>query len=203
MRFLELWIIWFKEELKIADLCKAVKSNILSSLTNTELFSEEYGPYFDRVNPNVPYAIQPTDPTQIAVIKKIINALEHTEKVMRAVEQLDINRDRFKAGIAIDAFSICYHAVDEAYAALQLINNSSADIQNILSPHLKTLLPQLALASEQLKNYAPQHPGEIAGAGLGQIVRMLPRKEHTQDEALGHLSTFIYQLPIYFSHCRR
>ncbi|HGF1461868.1 TPA: Dot/Icm T4SS effector SidH [Legionella pneumophila] len=202
-RTIETYIIYLKEDLKIADTCKTIKDGLLKSITDKTHFSEELAAYFERDNPNVPFKVNTTDPTQVAVLKKLLNALENAEKSFRAIENIDISRDRYTAMIAKDAVMVSYKAVHEIYAALQLINHSNSDIQDIVGPHIQKLLPQMALASKALGNFAPEHPEESAGAVLAGVVNMLPTEKPTESESLGKLSNLIFELPHYFEELQK
>lgn len=202
-RTIEFYIIYLKEDLKIADTCKTIKDGLLKSITDKTHFSEELAAYFERDNPNAPFKVNTTDPTQVAVLKKLLNALENAEKSFRAIENIDISRDRYTAMIAKDAVMVSYKAVHEIYAALQLINHSNSDIQDIVGPHIQKLLPQMALASKALGNFAPEHPEESAGAVLAGVVNMLPTEKPTESESLGKLSNLIFELPHYFEELQK
>jgi hypothetical protein len=195
-RFLEKWIIFLKEDLKIADICLSARRSILGTITDETYFSPELISYFKKADSTKPYIISDSEPSQVVAFKKLINALDHSEKTFRAVEGLDISRDRYLLlGIGPEAIKLSYNAINEVYAALQLINNSSADIQRIVGPHLKALLPQIGLATKALGQFAPENPEERVGTVLGEAIEMLPTEQITKDKGLENLGDFIFSLP--------
>ena len=202
-RLIGSYIVFLKHDLKIADACKSTRDRLLESITNREHFSEELATHFVRTDPNKPFAISNTDPSQVSLLKKLINCLEHSEKALRAVENLDVRRDRSIAGIVYDAAKISYNAIHEMYAAIQLINHSSADIHNIVGPHLSALMPKIALASRALGQLTPEHPEESAGAVLAGVVKMLPTEKHSEEQSLENLSSMIFEIPHYLEELQK
>ena len=203
-RDLEKYIIQFKEDLKIAETCKNIRTSILDAITKGEYFSSELAEYFVRDNEKAPFKVSPTDPTQVAVLKKLLNALENVEKAISRIENLDINRDRYKIGIYRDLIKAGYNAVHEVAGALELINHSSSDIQEIVAPHIKELMPKIALATSALKKFTPSgseaseeyvSPEERVGQFVGGAIQQLPHAKYTKDQSLENLSTFIFDLP--------
>ncbi|MFJ1267732.1 hypothetical protein ACD661_04055 [Legionella lytica] len=194
-RDLEKYIIQFKEDLKIADTCKTIRTSILDAITKGEYFSPELTAYFVRNDEKAPFKVSSTDPSQVAVLKKLLNALENVEKAISGVENLDIKRDRYKIGIYKDLAKAGYNAVHEVAAALELINHSSSDIQEIVAPHIKDLMPKMAFAANALGQFTPSNPEESAGALLAGAIQQLPHAKHTKEKSLENLSTFIFDLP--------
>ncbi|WP_133135352.1 hypothetical protein [Legionella rowbothamii] len=194
-RDLEKYIIQFKEDLKIADTCKNIRTSILDAITQGEYFSPELAAYFVRDDEKAPFKVSSTDPSQVAVLKKLLNALENVEKAISRIENLDIKRDRYKIGIYTDLAKAGYNAVHEVAAALELINHSSSDIQEIVAPHIKDLMPKMAVAANALGQFTPSKPEESAGALLAGAIQQLPHAKHTKEQSLENLSTFIFDLP--------
>lgn len=202
-RTFENYIIYLKEDLKLSNTCKIIKDNLLQSITNKTYFSEELISYFNRDNPNTPFTIDSTDPTQVAALKKIINALGHAEEAFKAIETTKINRDRYTTSILSETARVSYKAINELYSAFQLLNHSSSDIQNIVGSHVQKLIPKIALASKALEKFTPEHPEESAGVILGELVGILPTQLITETECLGNVSRLIYDLPHYFEQLQK
>ena len=196
-RYIESYILWLKHDLKIADACKSTREQLLKYITNREYFSEELVNYFVRADSNMPFAITTTDPSQVSLLKKLINCLRHAEKGLRKVENLDMSQDRYTAGIACDVVKESYPVIHEIYAALQSINHSSADIQNIVGPHLSALMPKIALVSQALEQFTPKHPEESTGALLANVMKNLPTEKHSEAQSLENLSSMIFEIPHY------
>ncbi len=194
-RDLEKYIIRFKEDLKIAKTCKDIRTNILSAITKGEYFSPELATYFIKEDEKAPFKISSTDPSQVAVIKKLLNALENVEKALSRIENLDIKRNRYKIGIYKDLAKAGYNAVHEIAAALELINHSNSDIQEIVAPHIKELMPKMALAANALEQFTPSKPEESAGALIAGVIQQFPHAKQTKEQSLENLSTFIFELP--------
>ena len=203
IRSIGTYVIYLKHDLKIADACKSTREQLLEYITNKEFFSEELVTHFVRTAPNIPFAISTTDPSQVSLLKKLINCLEHSEKALRAVENLNVRQDRYKAGIIYDAAKISYNAIHEIYAAIQLINHSSADIHNIVGPHLSALMPKIALASKALGQFTPEHPEESAGALLADVMKKLPTEKHSEAQSLENLSSMIFEIPHYLEELQK
>lgn len=200
---MELLIIFLREDLKIANVCKSAKENLLTTLTGEHYFSDELRKHFIQENPQIPFEILDTDPSQVAIFKKLINALENTEKALREIEEINIERNRYTASVAADIVKASYYAIHEMYGILQLINHSNADIQNIVGPHLQTLMPQLALVSQSLDQLRPEHPEESAGVMLADVIKMLPQKKETVQGSLETLNKLIFELPHYFEELQK
>lgn len=202
-RTIEAHIIFLRQDCKMADSCKSIREQLLESITDKKYFSEELAAYFVKEDANKPFAISSTDPSQVAVLKKILNSLEHTEKVLRAVENLDVSRDRYTAGVIVDAAKISYHAINELYSAIQLLNHSNSDIQTIVGPHFKALMPQIAVASKALGQLTPGQPEESAGILLASAVKMLPTEKQSKDQSLESISNLIFEIPHYLEELQK
>lgn len=204
MRLLETYIIFLKKDLMLADTCKSISDKLLTSITGGTFFAKELATYFEREDPSKPFKIDPaTDPAQVAILKKLLNSLENTEKTLRAIEDFNISRDRYKIGILKDAIPLVYNAVHQIAATLQEINHSNSDIQTLLAPHINALMPKLALASQSLGQFTPDNIEASAGAMLGEAVKRLPSEKQTQSQSLETVSSQIYQLPYYFEELQK
>lgn len=199
-RLLESYIILLKEDLKIADTCQIIKNALLEEITDNSYFSEDLTPYFVIEDREKPFVISPTEPTQVAVLKKFLNILTSTEKTMRALENIDIDKTRYTAGMVKDITKNIPNVINEFYEVLQLINHSSVDIQKIAGPYLNSLLPTIMVASELLSQYtaATKAPLEEAGNLVSQAISSLPEKEITAKKGIENISTFIVEVPQMF-----
>ncbi|KTD03017.1 hypothetical protein [Legionella feeleii] len=207
-------ILWLREDLKIADTCEMVRTNIETLIHNEDYFSPELRAYFNK-DEKGDYKLSPTDPSQVAVLKKLINALAHAEVGLRAIEQIDLHKDRYQLGIDIELVRATRTTVNEIYTTLQLINHTSPDVQNIVGPQISALLPRVALVADKLKEFTVKKVEEFVpenarkmlsssansqtrGAVLATAVEMLPANPRSDKESIESLSSLIYALPNYF-----
>jgi len=202
-RVLEGIIILFKEDIKIADASKATKDSLLKYITNKKYFSKELISYFNRKDSTIPFKIEPTDPTQVVALKKILNALENTEAAFRTVESINISQDRHSILIISDVIRVIFEEINKIYTILKLINESSADIQSIVGPYIQKLLPKIKIGAQALEYFTPKRPDETLGENLGIAVKMLPTQTLTEDQSLDNLSHLIYQIPHYFEELQK
>ncbi|RUR12705.1 hypothetical protein [Legionella sp. km772] len=225
-RTIESYVIYLKEDLKLADTLKTAKEALLKSITGTAAagkqdayFSEELAAYFVKEDTK-PFAISAHDPSQVAVLKKILNSFDDAEQALRDIENLNIDPERggllFNAAkwvglseaaktveIMAQAAQIYYKKIHEVYAALQLLNHANADIQNIVGPHLQALMPRLALAQSQLETFTPSFPAESAGEFLAEVVKDLPKQKLAEEQGKEALSRWVTTLPNYFEELQK
>lgn len=185
-------------DLQLSSTCHTAREKLLGYLGDDKIFSKELSQYFEQGEAGVPYNISPQDPSQVAVLKKIINAFSHAEKAFKVLEDVKVSDDRFLVSIAADYVKNGYGAVNEIYDAIRLINTSSPDVQAIVGPHLQALLPKLEKATKALDNFTPSNVGHMTAQAVGATVDMLPEEIPTEGESLGQVSQFIFSLPGYF-----
>lgn len=202
-RHIEYYVIYLKEDLKIADTFNAIKTTLLDTITKNDYFSEELAAYFVKTNPQIPFHVLPTDPSQVAVLKKLINAFEHAEKALRSVENINIDRSRYTVGLYTDVAKVSYQVIHEIYAALQLINRSNSDIQEIIAPHINQLMPKMAAVFNALEQFAPGHAEERTGKGVADLIKMLPEEKYTRKQSFEKISHLIFDLPHYFEELQK
>ena len=95
-------IIWLKEDLQISSTCGTIRNQLLDYLRDKNFFSPLQTSYFDPAI-SIPYRMHPPiDPPKIAIIKKIINALDAAEEGFKAIENINIKDDRYSLGILYD-----------------------------------------------------------------------------------------------------
>lgn len=211
-RTIERVVIYLKEDLKLADTLQETREKLLKSITDKSYFSESLVAYFVKKDAG-PYVISPDDPSQVAVLKKILNSFADAERTFRAIEQLNIDPKTggqvFKvanlvglgevaktAELVIGVGKIYYDNISKVYAALQLLNHANADIQNIVGPHLQALMPSLALAQNKLDALTPSFPAESAGVFFAEVAKEVPK--HSQDE-----NSWVASLPSYFAQLQK
>lgn len=192
-------VIWLKEDLKIADTCKMVRENLLTLINNPDYFSPEVKARFVKEGKQ-DYSISPKDPAQVAVFKKLLNALTHAETGLRALEEVDLNKDNFNPTIISGVVKAAFKTIDEIYTTLQLINESGPEIQTILAPNVNALLSRMTLINGKIQEYTPSKPEARSGAILAEAVNLLPTNPRTEQENLAGLSNMIYSLPSYFEY---
>lgn len=192
-------IIWLKEDLKIADTCKMVRENLLGLISKPGYFTPEVQAYFVK-DGHQDYSISSKDPTQVAALKKLLNALDHAEIGLRALEEVDLSKDHFSPTIISDVVKAARKTVHEIYTTLQLVNESGPEIQNILAPNVNALLSRITLLNGKLQEYTPSQPEARSGAILASAVNLLPACPRTDEANMAGLSNLIYSLPNYFEY---
>lgn len=205
---LEQYITLLREDLRLSSTCGRAIDTLLKSLRDDTLFANELSQNF-KGGEEIPFNITPSDPSQIAVLKKIINGLALAKNGFKSLEEISIKSDRYTLGIASDIFKTAYTAVHELYGAVQLLNTSSADVQAIIGPHLSGLLPKLGIVSQALTDFTPeslkepgtalaQDPVNFSANAIASAFTMLPTNAHEGNAGLAHASSLIFLLPSYF-----
>lgn len=192
------WLIFLKE-LNVAGTCQVARKNLLSSLTHETYISQEFSSYFHGLNVNRPIQITETDPTPIAALKKLFNAILKVEKGMRQIEGIDIKHDRFTIGIYMDAIENSYGIINELYEAVELINDSTPEIQAIVSPSVQALLPKIVKMATKANEWAPKNVAESTGKFFADTMNTLPEKADNQHNGIANLSRLIFNLPLHFN----
>ncbi|WP_156812296.1 hypothetical protein [Legionella tunisiensis] len=183
-------------------------------MNNEDYFSSELRDYFKK-DEKGDYKLSPTDPSQVAVLKKLVNALAHAETGLRGIEQIDLHKDRSQLGIDVELVRAVRVTVNEIYTTLQLINQTTPDVQNIVGPQLNALLPRVALVADRLQEFtvkkveafvpekaremlSPSANSQTKGVALATAIEMLPSNPRSDKESIATLTSLIYALPNYF-----
>ena len=193
------WLIWIKLELKLSETCSKTRNNLLGALTESGLFSPEISHYFSDPLAEIPYIISDTEPTQVAELKKIINALDCAAKAISAIETINVNDDRYSAGILADIVKTSYQNIRPLYAAIQLVNQGTPETQAIIGDHFNRLFQKIALVTSEMKKYTPEHLDELTATVIADTIKHLPQEKADENEGLAHLSHFIAKIPSYFN----
>lgn len=198
-----------KVNLQLSSTCRKAKEALLHSLGDKALFAQELSKYFSGEQDAIPYHITPSDPSQVAVLKKIINALDLAEKGFKSLEDINISSDRSTFRITLEVIPTAYKVVHELYAAVQLLNTSSADVQAMIGPHISGLLPKLGVVSEVLTQFTPEtlrepgaalaeDPASFSAKAVAAVVAKLPTEVQTGSAGIANVSSLIFSLPQYF-----
>jgi hypothetical protein len=195
-RFFESYVMWFKQDLRLSEVCKSTREKLLTYLTDQNVFLDSITAEF-RGNVRLPFRISANEPPQISSLKKLLNALEHAQSTFESIEDLDINRSRHSLGLTKDAAKLIWDGIHEFYGVLQLVNQGTQDVQMIVGPHLNELMPKLGLALERLKEYSPERSAEAYGTNFADLVRRMPPSDVTSAATVAHLSNAVARLPHY------
>ncbi len=195
-RLFESYIMWLKQDLRLSDICKTTRTNLLTYLRRDDIFLDSVTSAFSGTI-RTPFEIQKSDPPQISSLKKLLNALENAQNSFAKIEGMDINRSRTSLGITADVANVAWDAIHEFYAVLQLVNQSTQDVQLIVGPHLKELLPKVGLAMQGLQQFVPANQ-EAVGTKLADLVTMMPTEEPSTSQTMLHVSNAVARLPHYF-----
>ena len=196
-------------DLQLSSTCRKTKEALLHSLGDEALFAKELSRYFAGQENAIPYAITAFDPSQVAVLKKVINVLDLAEKGFKSLEDIDISSARSTLRITLDVIPTAYKVIHELYAAVQLLNTSSADVQAMIGPHISGLLPKLGVVSEALTQFTPdavrepgaalvEDPASFSAKAVAAVVAKLPTEVQTGRAGLANVSSLIFSLPQYF-----
>lgn len=198
-----------KVNLQLSSTCHVAKQALLHSLGDNALFAQELSKYFAGGQEAIPYHITPSDPSQVAVLKKIINALDLAEKGFKSLEDINVSSDRSTFRITLEVIPTAYKVVHELYAAVQLLNTSSTDVQAMIGPHISGLLPKLGVVSEVLTQFTPEtlrepgtalaeDPASFSAKAVAAVVARLPTEVQTGSAGIANVSSLIFSLPQYF-----
>ncbi|MFY7698419.1 MAG: hypothetical protein ACOVQX_06395 [Legionella sp.] len=207
---LEYLYILIKEDWRISSVVSQIKSNLLNTIRNTELFSDEMVDYF---KDDLPFDILPTDPSNVAAIKKIINVLDHTEATFTAIETLNLDNTQSQLDSCSNIVQLVYNSTNELYTIIRLMNQCSSDMHRILSPYLKDLLPALAQMSVGLENVSPRNAQQqnlsdflsdlknntqqVGVHAIAQGVGFLPARDALPSSGINNLASLVTKLPYY------
>lgn len=196
-------IIWLKEDLQISSTCGAIRDQLLDYLRDEKLFSPLQTAYFDPAIA-IPYRMHPPiDPPKIAVIKKIMNALDAAEKGFKAIENVNVNDDRYVLGLLYDLQKTVRAEAHQLYGVVNLLNETGADVQAIMSPYLSTLIPKLHQLSEGLESHKPSNVIDTTAKALGSVVNALPTAIHSGPQTLDNLCKLYFELPSHLENLQR
>lgn len=184
-----------KNELKLAERCAAVRDNILGTITDKAIFSQSIANYF--IDKKPPFPIVAEDPAQVALLKKILNALTHSGQLFERLEKIDPDKE-WMVGIMVDVASVAWDGVNEVYAIFQTLNHSPVEIQAILGPEIAHLLNHCTALSKKLDELRPAQVGEASIQKFGEWVEMMPTEEHPEGQGVKRLSDAIFTLPRFF-----
>lgn len=156
-----LQLLDFFQENKFSELVNITRQGILDKL-KSEKFSPLVQPYFLELHvEGEPFDNFSHEPEQISQIKKIINALYHTELALKDVETVNLRDYRTKAQ---GLFRLGRHTMSHGYKACHLITHLDVDLVEVFAPELASLAPLL----KHFHNYAARS-SEATAAFLGKI----------------------------------
>ncbi|MFA6302148.1 MAG: hypothetical protein WC627_03335 [Legionella sp.] len=194
---IESWVIYLKADLQIAQNCKTARETLLKILCDTKLFSPEIVTAFKDHPPNRKYPITDTDPEIIVLYKNIVNALLAMEQALKRLEEININPDQYYLTMGTKALGVVQNSVNEIYEAIQLINQSKAGVQSIVSPIFTLLTPKIIQLQNKMHSLS-SGVSENRAMDLAAAINILPNEEHKdKDTSLEIISTFTYTLPQY------
>ncbi|MCX7117501.1 MAG: hypothetical protein NTW94_06310, partial [Legionellales bacterium] len=174
-------------------------THLKDSLSQRGPFAPHFRAYFNLVPLALPFVIQDDEPSQVVVIKKIMNALYHVQSAFQTIENMDVREEQYFITIVLKAIPASQTAVHELYAAIQMFDACSDDIQLILGPHMDILKTQVLALSAKLNEFRPTNPSDDLGILLAQGVGTLSIEEVTpelrQEAGLLSLSRQICSLP--------
>lgn len=176
-RTVEAWILWFRVDLKLSNILGSIHDKLSNELVNGELFDDEIADYF--ANEQTPYTISGTEPSQVQLLKDLLNKLADAQKTFDIVEQLDLNHNRSQVGIFKDAALEVQGAINKLYPLVELLNQSPAHLQHITNPIQAELMPKIsqalaAIQDQQAAQEAPFNSVEQAGQSIAQAINHLP-----------------------------
>lgn len=190
------WLVFLKE-LHISQECHKAREGLLQLLTSNYI-SEEISSYFTGVNQiNIDIPLE-SDPTQIASIKKILHALKYVENIFKNIENIPIDEERYTLGIIKNAVSIIWHASNEAFTVLESLNQTTPDLQAILSPYVTTLFSKTSLALDKMQAFTPENPARQSSNLFQQTLNFLPSQKEPKPNGLSQVGRFLEELPGYF-----
>ncbi len=77
------WLVTFlRVDMQLSAICHSTHEKLLAYLADDKLFAKELTKHFAGREANVAFAISIKDPSQVAVLKKVLNALLHAEKAL-------------------------------------------------------------------------------------------------------------------------
>ncbi len=196
------------DQLGLAKQCNVMRTNLVVLITDKNFLSERLT---SQLMPNalgIPYTINPADPEQITVLKKLVNILYNVEQLLTEIEGLSLKDDRslveFLATSSPVLFKNINSAVNQAYEALQLINYGDQTLKAILSPQFTKLKPGLDSILKRLNQFTPNtlegSEAKTWGGFLGDTVNILPTKNTTEEGPdCGVVGALLESIPNFFN----
>ena len=194
------------KELGLSEQCKSIRSGLTTFVTNNEIFSSHITDQLVPSKTGVPYELYSDDPEQVMVLKKITNILYNVETILESLEKNKLTEDMYTIGLvkhAPELFKQSLKAMEQISEAVTLVNNSSASIQAIMGPQLKSLEPAYNYVMAQMYQFTPSGVLEGAeqqlGSAIGNAVNMLPsRRKTAEGTSFIDMSSAIANIPNYF-----
>ncbi|KTC65922.1 protein SidH (plasmid) [Legionella adelaidensis] len=215
-RPIEEFFLYLKEDVQVVKTFSKIQKDLLSLLQNSDYINPELSKYF--TNPAFPLEIKDEDPSQVAGIKKILNAIHYTVSAMEKVEKLDIRHDRYGIAMAADLTQTLWSgAIHELSNTILLLNQADEDVYSLFGPAINTLLsvysdvvdkfnsstkkPESADVAQEAAADIEVTGFEAWGKGLGGLVGKLPvyrKEENPVQNGLENISHLVTHLPHYF-----
>ncbi len=220
-KFLVRVIVWLKADMHFSKKCEAIRDRLLGYLSTGNYFDPSFRRFFDGGVQAIPYKILPDDPTQVASLKKILNAFSEAATGFKHLENLDIRSERYTAGIIKDFALVTYKSIHKLYSAVEMINLGGTDIERFVGPQLSGMVRDLqsvatsldTLTSETSEVSEDKHlrldakairqdPGGMAAKAFAKVVGFLPEEEQSADKGFENLSHIFFELPKIFEDLR-
>lgn len=197
-KYIESTLIWLKHDLKISQVCQDNYQSLLRQVTDCSVFTPNFCTFFAEPKAGGHFEISDADPSQVIIIKKVLNALNNTKQTFARLEAISLSPDRYTASIIKDIVREGYGAIHQISASLQTLSDSDDAIQNIISPHIASLLPKLQSCLSFIDQHRPQAASQAElGANLAHAINQLPAEVPSQHQQNQMISQLLLGLPSY------
>lgn len=190
--------------LSLSKQCNEIRHTLTMLLTNPQVMSQQLAEKLLPAAKGIPYHINPSDPEQVVVLKKVINILFNIEKMLQDLEKIDLGETASLTELMAQAPKVArnlYRVMNQVYEAIQLINHSNASVQAIFGPQFNQLKQKMAPLLEQLGQFTPN--GSILDQNWGEVfgtaVELLPKDNITPEKvSFNTIGQTIFNVPEYF-----
>ncbi|WP_133128425.1 hypothetical protein [Legionella nagasakiensis] len=196
---IEVYLAYLKQA-KLSSALDKIHRNIITSLQNRRIFSEELSHYFGTsIDAEFEYRILADEPSRVVTLKKLLNAIFYVKNSLSKLEKINLQDTDSDLAFYKNIIQACVGTVDGIYLAMRQINHSSIEMKVLIEPQLSQILLRLDPIVQSLKLVANDSNSTAAGRIFVSLIHALPdekAKPHQGTEFLGHL---LIQLPQYFA----
>jgi hypothetical protein len=200
--YIEPYIIWLKEDLKISESIAAIKQKLLQQITLTHAFNDRISAYFtvDKYDYSEELTASHGLPSQVKVLMEALTALDHAEQAMAWLERTDLTSS--SAVISAKLLTGLPWFTENVYQLFHFVNYTPKSLYPIIKPIADNILPQLSVALpsfEKLSSALEFEDGiEQLGATTAQYVTRLPNHQVTKTELSDGIVEQLSRVPLVF-----
>lgn len=200
--YIDSYIIWLKEDLKISESIAAIKQNLLQQVTLTHAFNIRISAFFtvDKYDYSEELTANIGLPSQVKVLMEALTALENAEQAMAWLESTDLTSS--SAVISAKLLTGLPWFTENVYQLFHFVNYTPKSLYPIIKPIADNILPKLSVALPSLEKLSMalefEDGIEQLGAKTAKYVTRLPNHSVTKTELSDGLVAQLSRVPLIF-----